>query len=445
MAEWLIAGRPPFDVWRHDCRRLSPLDASEGYIHDAAQDALARHYDVHYPGEEHPIAVGVRASPLHDRLAQAGAVFGMKFGWSRPNWFAQGGAERAERASYARPNWFDAVGLEHRAVRERVGLIDQTARGKFELEGRNALAALQRLASADCDTAPGSLVRALLLNEAGGIEADLVVARLAEERFYLVGAAGTTRRDFDWLARRLPEEGAYLRDASSERAAILLAGPKARDLLARVVAHGIAELALPHHGAAELDVGYGRGLVLRYSDWGEPAYELHLPFEQAAAVYDWLWREGASLGLANVGHRALDSLRIEKATPLWGVDLSPDVTPLEAGLEARIARDTGAFLGHSALERMGREGTPWRFAIFALDDERPVFGGEAIVKDGTLVGSVTSAHYGYTVGRSILLGYARAEALEHDGAWEIEAFSERFAAERLETAPYDPKNARLGL
>lgn len=444
MAEWIVAGRPPFDLWRHDCRRLSPLDACENYVYTAAQESLARHYDVHFPGEEHPVGLGARQSPLHGRLEARRAVFGQTFGWSRPNWFAPEGAEAHERASFAEPSWFEPVGREHRAVRERVGLADQSSRGKFELSGPNALAALQRLAAADCDVPPGRIVRSLFLNEAGGIEADLTIARLGPERFYLVGGAATTGRDFDWLARRLPEEGAALADRSTANAAILVAGPKARELLAQVAETDTGDAALPHHGCKEIELGYASALVLRYSDLGERAYEIHLPAEQARPVYDRLWRAGRELGLASVGERALESLRIEKAVPLWGADLSPDVSPLDAGLEARIAWEKGEFLGRAALARIRERGSPgWHFAIFTLKEERPVFGGEALVREGAVAGSITSAHFGYTVGRPVLLGYVEAAAAEAFGGWEVETFAERFAAERLTAAPYDPEGARL--
>lgn len=443
MAEWIVAGRPPFDLWRHDCRRLSPLEASENYVYTAAQDAFARHYDIHFPGEEHPVGVGARQSPLHDRLKERRAVFGMKFGWSRPNWFAPEGMTPTERASYGRPNWFLPVGEEHRAVRERAGLADRTSRGKFLLSGPKALDALQRLVAADCAVAPGRIVRGLLLNEAGGIEADLVVARLAEDRFYIVTGAATTRRDFDWLVRRLPEAGATLADVSTANAAILVAGPKARELLAEIAETDISDSALPHHGCKAIEAGYADALALRYSDLGELAYELHLPVEQALSVYDRLGAAGAALGAANVGHRALDSLRIEKAVPMWGPDLTPDVTPLDAGLESRIAWAKGDFTGKRALEALRAKGTEWRFAVFTLDEDRPAFGGEALVLNGAIAGQVTSAHYGYTVGRPVLLGYVRADAAGAQDGWQIEAFAERFPAERLTAAPYDPKDARL--
>jgi 4-methylaminobutanoate oxidase (formaldehyde-forming) len=393
----------------------------------------------------------VRVSPLYERLTAQGACFGSKLGWERPNWFAPAGVEPRDIYSYGRQNWFDAVGEEHRAVRERVGLFDQTSFAKFLVVGRDAEAALSWICSNDVARPPGSLVYTQMLNQRGGIECDLTVSRLAADSYYVVTGTGFATHDLAWIRANIREGlDARVIDVSSAYAVLSLMGPRARGVLAAVADADVAPAAFPFGTWRETMVAGASVRALRVTYVGELGWELHIPVEAAGAVYDAVMTAGRAHGIANAGYRAIESLRLEKGYRAWGSDIGPDHTPLEAGLGWAVKlRQNTPFLGREALAEQATKPLRKRLAGFTVDDPGIVLlGRETIFRDGQQVGWLTSGGYGYTVAKNIGYGYVRnAEGVPTDwltaGRYELEVATERVPA-AIHLAPlYDPKMERI--
>jgi len=442
IAEWIVEGRPSLDLWPLDCRRFGPHHGTRAFMYPRAVEHYAHHYKMRYPGQEPVSARNLRLSPLHERLRANGAVYGSKNGWERPLWFAPDGVEAVDLPGFLEPGWQPFVADEHRAVREAVALIDQSSFAKFELIGPGALTALQRLTACDIDRPVGGLSYAQLCNERGGIEADLTIARLAADRFYIVTGSGFGVHDADWIERHLPGD-AYLIEVTSARAVINLCGPRARDVLATCSESDVSGDVLPFSQWREIVVGAAPVRALRIGFVGELGYELHVPTEFGLHVYDTLRAAGAAHGIRDVGYRAIDSLRLEKGYLYWSADLSPDVTPLNAGLGFRIHLASGGdFIGRDALAKQTRDGISQRLCTFACDAPLPLSGGETLLYEGRVVSLATSAGRGHTVGKTIVFGYLDVK-LATARAFEIEVFGERHPIERVDGPLYDPDNRRL--
>jgi 4-methylaminobutanoate oxidase (formaldehyde-forming) len=442
MAEWIVQGTPEMDLWPFDLRRFGDFHSGGRALHERAVHAYGSYYKLHYPGEELTVARDARRSPLWPILKERGAVYGSKFGWERPNWFAPRGVEQVEEPSFeGKPNWFEHAAAEHRAVRERVALFDQSSFSKFELTGRGAFEALQRIVANDLDKPDGSVIYTQLCNERGGIEADLTVVRLASDRFYVVTGSGFAVRDGQWIARQLPS-GLSFSEITSSRAVINVQGPRSRELLSRVTENDVSNAAFPYLAAREIRVGYAPVLALRVTYVGELGWELHVPSEYALHLYETLWNAGQDFGVANAGYRALDSLRLEKGYRYWSSELSPDTNPYETGLGFAVALKKGEFTGRAALEQIRRQGVTRNLACFLMDGYVPLHGGEAILHQGKVIETVTSGGLGHTVGKSIAYGFVPAE-LARETRFEIESFGVRHAALRSERAPYDPDRRRI--
>jgi 4-methylaminobutanoate oxidase (formaldehyde-forming) len=443
MAEWIAEGAPSLDLWPLDVRRFAFHHNTRRFMYPRAIELYGQHYKIHYPGLEHESARGIRRSPLHHLLQEKGAVHGSKAGWERPNWFAPPGMERMDRPSFHRPNWFAPVAAEHRAVRERVALIDQSSFSKFELTGAGALAAIDRLAAARMDRPIGSVVYTQLCNERGGIECDLTITRLAEDRFYIVTGSGFAVHDSQWIGQHLPEDGsARLTDVTSGRAVIDLCGPRAREVLARVTEQDVSNTAFPFATAGEITLGAAPVLAIRIGYVGELGWELHVPTEYGAHVYECLWAAGEDFGIADVGYRAIDTLRMEKGYLYWSADITPDYNPYEAGLGFRVALGKGEFIGREALQRIREAGVGRRLATFTVERPLAVFGGEAILHQGRVVSVTTSANFGHTIGKPIVYAYLPIE-LAGARDFAIEAFGEQAPATHCDGPLYDPANLRL--
>jgi 4-methylaminobutanoate oxidase (formaldehyde-forming) len=431
------------DLWAFDVRRFGAQHGSSRYVHERAVESYGRYYKIHWPGGEMASARGARRSPLYEVLKARGAVFGSRFGWERPNWFAPAGTEPVERPSFERPNWFEAVGAEHRAVREGVAVIDQSSFAKFEVSGPGAFRFLQWLAANDLDKAPGSVTYTQLCNARGGIEADLTITRTAADRFYIVTGSGFAVRDGNWIARHMPQDGSVvLRDVTTARAVLNLCGPKAREVLAAACEDDVSHAAFPFMQARELRIGYAPVLALRVTYVGELGWELHVPTDYAAHVYETLRAAGEPHGIVDAGYRAIDSLRMEKGYLYWGADITPDYTPYEAGLGFCVALGKGEFLGAEALARAKSAGPRQRLCVFTLEASAAVSGGEAILRNGRVLGVTSSGNYGHSVGKSIVFGYVPAEEADHDD-YEIEVFCEAVPAHRHARALYDPARRRI--
>jgi 4-methylaminobutanoate oxidase (formaldehyde-forming) len=450
VAEWIVGGEPPMDLWDVDIRRVAPFQANPRYLRERTTEMVGALYAMHWPFQQPVTSRGVRRSVLHDRLAARGACFGVVMGWERANWYATPGMEPAYRYSYGRQNWFPCAAAEHRAVREAVGLFDQSSFTKLRLEGPDAPGVLQQLCANDVDVPAGRVVYTQMLNARGGIEADLTVTRLAEHAFLVVTAAAAGTHDADWIRRHLGEARAGLTDVTSSQAVLGVMGPNARTLLSRLTDADLSGEAFPFLASREIWLASAPVRAARITYVGELGWELYVPTEFAAGLYDALVAAGADLGLRHAGYHAMDSLRMEKAYRSWGHDLGCEETPLEAGLGFAVRLDKpGGFLGRDALLAQHDRPLARRLVVFLLDDPEPLlYHAEPIWRDGVLVGRISSGAYGHTLGRAVGLGWVShadgvSDRFVASGRWEIEVACERVSARAQLVSPYDPKSLRV--
>jgi 4-methylaminobutanoate oxidase (formaldehyde-forming) len=445
LAEWVATGAAPYDLWPVDIRRFGPAHRSTDYVRTRTMEAYAKHYTIAWPSEEMKSARPTRRSPLYAHLKAAGACFGEKLGWERPNWFAGPGKEPVDRYSYQRPGWFDAVGHEHRAAREGCVLIDQTSFAKFTLKGPDAAKALNWIAAGNVDRPVGSLVYTQMLNAKGGIECDLTVVRRATDEFYIVTGTGFATHDFDWIVRNLRGD-AHLIDVTSGSAVLSLMGPKSRDILQSLTPDNLSNAAFPFGTARPISIAGCPVLALRVTYVGELGWELHMPTEVAVTVYETLMATGQ---ITNAGYRAIETLRLEKGYRAWGSDIGPDHTPVEAGLAWAVKMKSGLpFLGREAIASQLANGVRKRLATFTAAPEVVLLGRETIYRNGERVGWLSSGGYGHTVGKSIGLGYVRhpggvTEDFVLSGTYELEVASERVPAHVTLAPLHDPQNQRV--
>ncbi|MDE3177341.1 MAG: GcvT family protein [Pseudomonadota bacterium] len=451
LADWIVDGHPPFDLWDVDIRRMAPFQRNRRYLRARTVEGLGLLYAMHWPFRQPESARGVRRSALHDRLKQAGACFGETAGWERANWFAPPGVKPEYEYSYGRQNWFAHSAAEHRAVREGVGLFDQSSFAKFVVEGPEAEAALGRICANDVAVPVGRVVYTPWLNPRGGIEADVTVTRETETRFLVVTSAASQTRDLAWLKQGLGDARAIAVDATSGLAVLGLMGPRARETLARLTDADLSNSAFPFATSREIDLGFARARASRITYVGELGWELYLPTEFAAGVYDALVTEGAAFGLKLCGYHAMNSLRMEKAYRHWGHDVTEEDSPDEAGLAFAVKLNKAPdFVGRDAALRRHAQGVRRRLAQFVLEDDGPLlFHNEPVFRDGRLVGRIASGMFGHTIGRAIGLGMVDngGEIVTPDwltsGAYEIDVAGRRWPARAHLKPVYDPDGARV--
>ncbi len=448
LADWVMNGEAPLDLWAVDIRRFSSLHRDRDWVAERTLEAYGKHYTVAFPHEEYTSGRPRIVSPLYDRLQAAGAVFGSKLGWERPNWFAPPGTEAKDIYSMGRQNWFDAVGQEHLHVRAHAGVFDQSSFAKYELTGPGAPEALEAICANRVARDVGRLTYTQLLNSRGGIECDLTVARLAEDHFYIVTGTGFRTHDFGWIADHLPAEGVTFRDVTEDWGALSLMGPRARDILTKVTTADVSNTALPFGSAREITVAGTPVRALRVTYVGELGWELHVPIAALARVYDALL--AADPQLKPVGYRALESLRLEKGYRAWSSDITPNDTPHEAGLGWAVKLKSGLpFLGREALVTRLAQPMKKHFTGFTVTDPKAVLvGRETILRDGQPVGYLTSGGYGYTIGQSIGYGYVRCDTgVTGDwlaqGRYALVIAGEETPADLALDPPYDPDNSRI--
>jgi sarcosine dehydrogenase len=443
MAEWILEGRPSLDLWPLDVRRFAFHHATHHFMGSRMVELYAHHYKLAAPGTEHITSRGVKRSPLHDRLAAEGAVFGSRGGWERPNWFAPKGVDAVDQPSFSEPNWFRHVAEEHRAVRQRVALIDQTSFAKFEITGPGALDAVQWLSVADMDKAVGTVTYTQLCNQHGGIECDLTMTRLGEQHWYVVTGSAFGVHDMGWIRSNSPEDGSVrIRDLTAAGAVINLCGPLAREVLQSVSDDDVSDEALRYATARDITIGAAPVLAMRVGYVGELGWELHVPTSYAAHVYELLADAGRPHGIATVGYRAIDTLRMEKGYLYWSTDITPDTTPWEAGLAWRVNMLKGDFCGRDALSAQREAGVDRKLCTFTLEQMAYPVSGEAIIADDTVVGFTTSANFGHTIGKPIAYGYLPIELADRTD-FVIEVYGEPIPVTRHDGALYDPTNSRL--
>jgi 4-methylaminobutanoate oxidase (formaldehyde-forming) len=411
-------------------------------------ETLGLLYADHFPYRQVETARGVRRSPLHEHLKARGAVFGEVAGWERANWFARPGQEREYRYSWGRQNWFENQKAEHMAVRTGVGLFDMTSFGKIRVEGRDACAFLNRLCSAEMDVAPGRIVYTMFLNDRGGIEADLTVTRLSETAYLAVVPGATLHRNLAWMRAHLGDDFAVVTDMTAAESVLCVMGPRSRDLMTRVSPQDFGNAAHPFGMAREIEVGMGLARAHRVTYVGELGWELYVASDQTAHVFEALEEAGADLGLTLCGLHTLDSCRIEKAYRHWGHDITDEDHVLEAGLGFTASRRKAGYIGREAVLRREQAGLSRRMVQFRLEDPQPLmFHNEAVVRDGVIVGPVTSGNYGHFLGGAVGMGYVPCEGQSAEevlaSRYEIEIAGVRHAALASLMPMYDPKSDRV--
>ena len=448
LAEWVMRGEAPLDLWPVDIRRFSGLHRDRAWVRDRTLEAYGKHYTIAFPHEEYTSGRPRLTSPLYETLRDSGAVFGSKLGWERPNWFAPPGTPAEDRYSMGRQNWFDAVAQEHHHTRSVASLFDQTSFAKFELTGAGAEDALSWICANDVRRPPGRVIYTQMLNSRGGIECDLTVSRLAQDRYYIVTGTGFRTHDFHWIADHLPAGlDATLSDVTESRATLALMGPRARAILAAASGAEVSDAALPFGHLREVAIAGHPVLALRLTYVGELGYELHMDRDAALPVYQALMATGH--GLKPAGYRAIESLRLEKGYRAWGADITPNDTPFEAGLGWAVKLKSGqAFLGREAALAAAAAPLTRRLVGLACDDAEAVLvGRETILRDGQPVGYLSSGGHGHTLGRPLGLGYVRGAGLD-DAALAASRFALVIAGDvvpaRVSTRPWlDPQGLRI--
>ncbi|MBL8576017.1 MAG: FAD-dependent oxidoreductase [Mesorhizobium sp.] len=448
LAQWINDREAPFDLWEVDIRRTQPFQKNRSYLKARVTETLGLLYADHFPYRQIASARGIRRSPLHEHLKARGAVFGEVAGWERANWFARPDQEREYKYSWWRQNWFDNQRDEHLAVRNGVGLFDMTSFGKIRVEGRDALAFLQKLCANDLDVPAGRIVYTQMLNPRGGIESDLTITRLSETAFFLVVPGATLQRDLAWLRKHLADEFAVITDVTASESVLCLMGPKSRDLIQKASPNDFSNENNPFGTYQEIEIGMGQARAHRVTYVGELGWELYVPTDQTAHVFEAIEEAGTDVGLKLCGLHTLDSCRIEKAFRHFGHDITDEDHVLEAGLGFAVKTGKGDFVGRDAVLRKREAGLSRRMVQFRLKDAKPLlFHNEALVRDGKIVGTVTSGNYGHFLGGAIGMGYVpsegQTEAEVLASSYEIEIAGERFAAEASLKPMYDPKAERV--
>jgi 4-methylaminobutanoate oxidase (formaldehyde-forming) len=451
IAEWIVEGMPFVDPSAMDIRRFGPHYASRPYARVRALDAYSRYYDIVYPGEERPAGRPLRLPPAYDRLAALDASFGEKAGWERVNWFdsnATAGSGSGRPDGWPGRNWSPAIGVECIATRDAAGLFDQSSFAKLDISGPGATDALNHLCANDIDKPVGSAVYTQLLNERGGIEADLTVTRVGEESFRLVTGTAFGTHDLAWIRRHLPDQGTgrsiVSADVSGARACFCLWGPRARDILQPLTDADLSNDAHPFLQARPISVGPVPVFAQRITFVGELGWELYCGAEFGRALWDLLWEAGRPEGMVAGGYRAIDSMRLEKGYRVWGTDITPETTPYEAGLGFAVQLDKpGGFIGRDALAEQRERGPRRRLRCLVLDEPRAIaFGDEPVRVDGDVAGRVTSGGFGHRVGNSIAFAYLPAE-VEIGTRVDVGVFGRWVGAELVKDPIYDPKMERV--
>ena len=444
LAEWIVEGEPTIDMLGVDPRRFGPY-ATRAYLKAKNEEAYANVFTIHYPDEERPAARPCRTAPCYGRMKALGAVFGQKFGWERPNWFAPPGVPQQDHWSFRRSRWFEHVGAECRNVRDNVGLLDMTAFAKARLSGPGAATFLNTLVANRLPRV-GRLALAHALNTRGGVHSEFTIYREAVDRFYLVSAGAFQRLDHDWLKRSLPTDGSvHFENLTAAMGVLVVAGPKSRQLLSRVCDADLANESFRWLSGRDATLGLSPVQLLRLNFVGELGWEIHHGIEYQNAIFDTLMAAGEDLHLAPFGIRAMDSLRIEKSYRMVGAELSIEYAALESGLQRFVRLDKGDFVGRNALLAWQQRGFDNAFVTLEVDGPRDAdpIGNNPLYADGEMVGRSTGGNYGFRVEKSLALAMIRPDLAAEGTALEIDVLGERYGARVVGESPWDPANERL--
>ena len=452
LAEWIQKGHAPQDLWDVDIRRNMPFQGTQRYLYDRTSETLGLLYETHYPFKQFRTARGVRRSVLHDKLKSMGAVFGVENGWERANWFADKGQKAEYEYSYGRQNWFDNNKREHEAVRNSVGVIDQSSFSKYQVEGPDVVTLMNRVCSNNVDVAIGKMVYTQWLNERGGIEADVTLTRTSDDCYLVVSGVACQNRDMNWLRRnKHDDEMVVINDVTSAYAVVTVMGPKSRETLNKLTEADLSHEAFPFATSREIDIQYALVRASRITYVGELGWELYIQTEYAPSVFEAILAAGEEFGIRPYGYHTMNSLRIEKCYRHWGHDITDEDTALEAGLGfASDFNKKGGFTGKEALLEQKAAGLlKKRFVAFLFEDDQPLCNHEEpIYANGKIAGKVTSAMFGHTLGATISLGYIYHED-GIDKAWleaskfEIEVECVRYKVTPSFSSFYDPKMEKI--
>ena len=449
LAEWMDKGAPPYDLWDVDIRRAQPFQRNRRYLRERVSETLGLLYADHFPYRQPETARGVRRSPVHAELEARAAVFGEAAGWERANWFAEPGQDARYTYGWTRQGWFENTAREHHALRTAVGLYDMSSFGKIRVEGRDACQFLNRISANQIDVEVGRIVYTQWLNARGGIECDLTVTRLSETAFLLVVPAVTLQRDLNWLRRHLTSDlFVVVTDISAAEAVFCVMGPGARALMQSVSPDDFTNAHHPYATMREIEIGQGIARAHRVSYVGELGWEIYVSTDQATHIFDTLIEAGADHGLRLCGLHAMDSCRLEKAYRHFGHDITDEDHVLEAGLGFAVNMAKGDFLGRDAVSRKQDEGLARRLLQFRLQDPEPLlYHNEPILRDGEIVGRITSGNFGHHLGGAIGLGYVACGGETRDqvlaSSYEIDVAGVRVSADVSDRAMYDPKSQRV--
>ncbi|MEZ5865853.1 MAG: FAD-dependent oxidoreductase [Geminicoccaceae bacterium] len=448
LANWIVEGEPSVDMIGVDPRRFGVV--SKHFARLKNEEAYEHVFVIHYPMEERPACRPAKAPPVYDELKAAGAVFGQRFGWERPMWFAPTGVEPKDVWSFRRSNWFGHVGREVEAMRQRVGLMELSSFAKYTVEGPGARAFLDRMVANAIPKAPGRINLCHALNPSGSVRSEFTIARLPDglwgERFYLVGPGAGHDYDWDFLTKSMPRDGSVIvQDVTTQMGVFVLAGPHARKVLAKLADADVSNEAFPWLTAADIPVGFCPNVrTLRVNFVGSLGWELHHPIEYQRQLFAALMAAGKDEGIAHVGLRAMDSMRLEKSYRLWGTDLNAENSVLEAGLDRFVRLQKGEFTGKDALVRQIEQGIPNRFCTIEIDaDDADPFGNEPILVDGQVIGRGTAGGYGHHVQKSLMLGYVKSDFATVGNACQVRVLDQLRPARIIAESPYDPENAAL--
>ena len=470
LAEWIVEGEPSIDMLGVDPRRFGPY-ADKGYLIEKNEDAYAKVFTVHYPDEERVAARPLRQTPCYQRMKDLGAIFGSVYGWERPNWFApQGyglseadlakpdvllnenhpavapGERPREKWSFRRSNYFPFVGDECRNVHDNVGLMDMSPFAKCEVSGPGAESWLNSILTNRVPNLIGRVTLTYLLTKRGGVRAEFTLTRIGQDRFYLVSAGALETHDTDTLEKLLPADGSVRIDrVTTERGVLVLAGPRSREVLAKVADIDVSNEAFPWLTARRLSIGAAGLLAMRVNFVGELGYELHHPIETQNYVFDVLMAAGAPFGIKPFGIRAMDSLRVEKSYKLVGRELSIEYAALESGLERFVDLDKGPFLGRDALVAWKSKGFANKLATLEVQGvtDADARGSEPVTKNGEMIGRTTSGGYGWRTGKSLALAMLKPEFSHVGSGVDVRILGEARRAIVIPDSPFDPHNKAL--
>lgn len=448
LAQWMDAGEKPFDLGDVDISRMHPFQGNKHYLFERSKETLGLLYADHFPFRQKATARGIRRSPFHAQLLKQGAVMGELAGWERANWFANAGQERAYEYTWKRQNWFENAAMEHRAVRENVGMYDMSSFGKIRVEGRDAEVFLNHICGADMSVPVGKIVYTQFLNPRGGIEADVTVTRLSELAYLVVTPAATRLADQVWMRRHLGDFNAVITDVTPGEAVLAVMGPNARTLIQRVSPNDFSNAVNPFGTMQDIEIGMGLARVHRVSYVGELGWEVYVSSDMAAHVFEVLHEAGAEMGLKLCGMHMMDSCRIEKGFRHFGHDITCEDHVLEAGLGFAVKVDKPGFIGRDAVLKKKENGLEARLLQFKLVDPEPLlYHNEPVLRDGEIVGYLSSGSYGHTLGAAVGLGYVPcqgqsvAEVLA--SSYEIDVAGVRVGATASMRPMYDPKSERV--